>query len=552
MTDEFYRRPCRLTAMRAALPGLAASALATCLGGPAEAQRDEQAVARRVEIDWPAAARDAQALSPLLAAPTTSGRWPPQHLARARKRLESYTVKEDMLPLALLNERAGQIYRGVESVPIPVLAPVDATRLLTEWARASGGKAKEGATYHSPSIVKLQFVAGPSGYDMIATTSAKAMRDHGLAVGLKPQLHIAGSVLMYDGDEPGEPVPELQDLYPGLRRTLGAEEVTYTFRKYGVPYFVNVNCSNDPPVASRLSCRQADAIVREALRGLRLIGGAPLEIKRHVPRIVPQPTKAHPDFKFHAPGSLIPGTSEQNRGGSTSRVIYGSNLLFPIRQAPAYANTQVFLHWGDCLGQRIDIPEQPGDQFDRYKCPQTGKELLHFEGHVENYAYPWRDNYCEARGDGNPSGCPLSKGHAGQDLRPGNCMPDTDNERCRIDLFDVVAVIDGRSWWKEPPYENHLRLQYDDGSNKLYFMYLHMSPTALRDAGMKKGMFVPVARGQRVGKIGNFDKATPGATTAHLHFEVRLGNNIGVPRNPYMTLVRAYERLLRATGTELP
>src|SRR5262249_44907915 len=179
----------------------------------------------------------------------------------------------------------------------------------------------------------------------------------------------------------------------------------------------------------------------------------------------PQPTKISPDFKYFPPAKLIPGTSQDNKGGSPSREVYGDNLLFPIKRAPAFANSQVFLHGGNCLeGNKILLPAQPGDQFERYKCRQNpDKKLLNFEGHPDNYAYPWRDNLCEARGEPGPPECPVQIGHAGQDIRPGKCIPDpSDKARCSIDIFEVVAVIDGKAWWKTGDYENHLRLMYDD------------------------------------------------------------------------------------------
>jgi murein DD-endopeptidase MepM/ murein hydrolase activator NlpD len=87
-------------------------------------------------------------------------------------------------------------------------------------------------------------------------------------------------------------------------------------------------------------------------------------------------------------------------------------------------------------------------------------------------------------------------------------------------------------------------------------MYLHMSPKALAAAGMKKGKKVPVARGRVIGKVGNYLMATPSDTTAHLHFEIRRLQGdieaVGPSLSPYMTLVRAYERLIGASGKELP
>jgi hypothetical protein len=322
-----------------------------------------------------------------------------------------------------------------------------------------------------------------------------------------------------------------------------------------VPYFINADCSNAPTSAGGLSCTQAGAIIRALLRELRLLGGGPVASKSHAKATVIRPVKISPDFKYYSPGNLLPGTSEGDKGGSPSRVVYGDNLLFPIKDAPAYANSQVYMSGGDCGGQKEQLPRQPGDLYDRYRCKQNpAMQLLDFEGQKENYSYPWRDNLCEARDEVGPAECPvIDKGHAGQDIRPNKCVGVAGNPaRCQIDLFEVVAVVDGGAWWKTGQYENNLRLMYDDPNNKFYYMYLHMSPKSLKDAGMKRGQTVPVKAGRVVGKVGNYDKAVPDQTTAHLHFEIRRGDNIGVPLSPYMTLIRAYERLIGAQGTEIP
>jgi murein DD-endopeptidase MepM/ murein hydrolase activator NlpD len=526
------------------------------MGTPSQAQQDQKAAPKRAQIDWQAAARDAEALSPQLSASADSKELPEQHARKLPGVLEKYTVKERMLPLAHLSALTEHVYSGIAAIPIPALAPIDTTRFLS--ARVEGGRFRPVTkrTFLGESIESMEVLPGRSGYDAIVTVSSSMLRELGIAEKLKPQLHIGGSALIYGSAEDGEIVADLQGQYPGLRRLLGADEVTYTFRKYEVPYFINVACSNAPPTANSLACTQADAIVRVVLRDLRLIGGGPLANKASALDIAPQllPAKTSSDFKYFPPGKLISGTSEGNKGASPSREVYGDNLLFPIKNAPAFANSQVFLHGGNCLeGNKIDLPRQPGDNFDRYKCRQNpDKELLNFEGHADNYGYPWRDNLCEARGESGPPECPVQKGHSGQDIRPGKCIPEPGNKaRCKIDIFEVVAIIDGKAWWKTGEHENHVRLMYDDPANKFYYMYLHMSPKSLKEAGLKRGETVAVKAGRVIGKVGNFEKSTPGGTTAHLHFEIRRGDNIGKPLSPYMTLIRAYERLIGASGTEI-
>jgi hypothetical protein len=207
------------------------------------------------------------------------------------------------------------------------------------------------------------------------------------------------------------------------------------------------------------------------------------------------------------------------------------------------------MHAGNCNGAANKIELSSG----RYKCRQLPTRILEDrENHLENYAYPWRDTYCEVRNDNDraPPDCPRPRGHEGQDIRPRECI--LENGRCKIDIFDVVAVTNGNAVWTSL---NHLRLIADDDTN-LYYMYMHMSPTALSQAGMLLEEAVPVYTGQKVGKVGNWWKTQPAGTTTHLHFEIRTPGppycaGFGCTSSPYWTLLLAYERLIGMQGTEI-
>ena len=57
--------------------------------------------------------------------------------------------------------------------------------------------------------------------------------------------------------------------------------------------------------------------------------------------------------------------------------------------------------------------------------------------------------------------------------------------------------------------------------------------------------------GEIVGQVGNY-WYRESATTYHLHFDLQVPTKYGwVFVNPYMTLVAAYERLIRGRGQEL-
>jgi len=501
---------------------------------------------QRVSIDWFAAAHDARAQLLRLSTPRPRRFARAQHLSQTEKHLATVNTKPGVHALAQLSALMAPTIPGIATAPVPVLVPL----------QARGPRGERGRPLRVGSLDNIQFVAGQSGYDAIITVPPKLLRNLGIKTTLQPQLHLAGSALRYGRARDGKRLTGFPDRFTSVSKAVGTDEITYSFQQYGVPYFINTGCRSGPSQDHILTCNDADVIIRAVLPDLQLVGGGAVggEQLAAVPRhaITPRhPTTRSTDFTYHPPGRLLPGSSEAGRGGSTRRVEYGQALRFPIRRAPVYANSQVFMHWGRCLGERIELPSTPGAH-KRYKCRQTGHVLEQFEGHAENYSYPWRDTYCEVRGHGEPADCPLKRGHAGQDLRPSKCRADTDNiDRCQDDVFDVVAVTDGWAWWKTGVHENHLRLNADDGTNKLYYMYLHMSPKSLSAAGMQRGKLVRVRKGQLIGKVGNHWKTNPGGTTTHLHFEIRRGDDIGKPLSPYWTLVRAYERLLGKKGTEI-
>ena len=256
---------------RSALGFLTVLATLGCLVSPIVAQRIQVEKPQKVQIDWPAAARDVLALSPRLSDGSKDKALSTQRQIRAARRLNGYSIKDGMAPLARLNELVAERYPGVATVPIPVLAPIDTARLLTDGLEAGEGRRKANASYINELIGAMQFLPGQSGYDAVLTVSVSGLRNLGIAAEIEAQVLLAGTNLSYGTYDRGEIVADMQDLHPGLRRLLGSDEVTYIFRKYGAPYFVNIACSNGTPTPKELACTQADTIARSVLRGLRLI-----------------------------------------------------------------------------------------------------------------------------------------------------------------------------------------------------------------------------------------------------------------------------------------
>ncbi|WP_437809058.1 M23 family metallopeptidase [Sorangium sp. So ce1078] len=205
------------------------------------------------------------------------------------------------------------------------------------------------------------------------------------------------------------------------------------------------------------------------------------------------PTAAAADpFSYHPAGELVPGSGE----GRADEVVYAPAMRFPLEEGPAFANSQVYSKGGSA--------GPPGGQCD-----------------AANYAYPWRDNYCESRSWDMPL-CPSGAGHQGQDVRPPTC---------EAGKYWVVAAADG-TITSIGSYSVYLT-----GEDGTRYDYLHMS-----DVQVSPGQ--DVSRGERIGKVSNVFGGTP--TTIHLHFNVRQSlSGVGlvyVP--PYTSLVASYQALL--------
>jgi hypothetical protein len=223
-------------------------------------------------------------------------------------------------------------------------------------------------------------------------------------------------------------------------------------------------------------------------------------------------------FGYYGPGQLLSGTGFRGQGGRSDYTVY-SQIRFPLADAPAFANSQVF--------QRRSR-DHAADSEDS-QAPSA----------------PWRDNFCERRGF--PVGqCPAGIGHQGQDIRPGPCKPPPGLERC-THHGDVVAVRDGvilRSPRQEAAY-----LFVNSANEHIRFRYLHMNPRKMDADNLLSGR--RVHEGEIIGAVSNFSMKEAG-TSYHVHFDVQVPTKVGwVFVNPYMTLVAAYERLIGERGSEL-
>ncbi len=219
------------------------------------------------------------------------------------------------------------------------------------------------------------------------------------------------------------------------------------------------------------------------------------------------PASAEPVFTYNAPGVLLAGSGN----GARDETIYAPDLTFPIKDAPAYLQSQVW-GYGGGMGTGGECDER-------------------------NYRYPWYDNFCETRTSNyNTAFCPTPKVHLGQDIRVGTRQGCEQMRAARrvdpagVRVYEVVAAEDGI-------ISNIGRYTVNVRAGSRIYRYLHMNMGALQVA-----LGDTVTAGQTISYISKDFGGS--ATTFHLHFEIKQNTaDYGwayVP--PYMSLVQAYER----------
>jgi hypothetical protein len=449
--------------------------------------------------------------------------------------------------IARINLATSDRFANIASSAVPVLLPFDTPAFLRDRAGTAHASQAEAGNYLSGFNSVPFFYAGPSGYDAVVVARAQEMPELGIGFSDPIYIHIGGSALLYELDEPAGmiewPVARL-DEFPGIRRIFLENYVRYIFVRYGVAYVIAIECFDGGSRYRKISCRDADKVAIRALKALRFAGGTPQQrTETSGARTVDRPDGHSAVFTYYGPGNIIPGTGFKHKGGVADYTVY-SKIRFPMADAPAFANSQSFMNWGNCEATgRYRMGTRGG--IGAYRCRAGGPTLVWNE--AANYSYPWRDNFCETRyfyvGQ-----CPGGLGHQGQDLRPAFCKQRFPGaSRCEPNLLDVVAVRDGAVL--RAANQESLYIVVNAPNERIRFRYLHMSPKQFDAGGIVSGRLVH--EGEVIGKVGNFYRRE-GATTSHLHFDAQVPTKYGwVFVNPYMTLVAAYERLIRGRGQEI-
>ena len=257
------------------------------------------------------------------------------------------------------------------------------------------------------------------------------------------------------------------------------------------------------------------------LKALRIAGGEPSRPRLDIPAgIAERPSAASADFTYLPPGDIIPSSGYRKQGGRADFNAY-SQIRFPLEKAPAFVRSQSFRN--------------------RKSNSKSLEQLANGNG-----AYPWRDNFCEAR-DFGVGQCASGFGHQGQDIRPACPLRSEGVDRCDPRQQAVVAVREGvliRS-----PKQQAATLQINTRNEHIRFRYMHMNPADMDTGGILSGR--RVEEGEKIGVVSNY-LDHPNGTTRHLHFDVQVFTRDGwLWVNPYVTLISAYERLIWGRGREI-
>jgi murein DD-endopeptidase MepM/ murein hydrolase activator NlpD len=428
--------------------------------------------------------------------------------------------------LVQLNAMTSQIFAGIGRSPVPVLLPFDTAAFLE--AQRTGAPAGLSLSRYQADFRPVDlFDAGPAGYD--ATFSL----EQGAGNGMPPRIfsgpvevQITGSILTYEINDPvggkGEPVKSLSAQFPNLRRFIREGYVRYAFTRFGAPYVVSIQCLDSVPRARRLACREAYPIAERFLKALRITGGQPSRPRFDISsEVAGRPSVGSPDFTYRTPGDIIANTGYGKQAGRADFTVY-SQIRFPLERTPAFVHSQSFRNR---ISRDRLLDELPGSN---------------------SSSYPWQDSFCEARSF-SVGQCASGHGHQGQDIRPASCPTSGGAAECEARRQAVVAVRDAvviRS-----PNQQAATLQINTGTEHLRFRYMHMNPAQLDTDRILNGRHVE--EGEKIGVVSNYlDR--PNGTSRHLHFDVQVFTRDGwLWVNPYVTLISAYEHLIRGRGREI-
>ena len=146
-------------------------------------------------VDWDALAAEVAALD----GPTTA-QGMPEEATKGPPATSPFAAAADSI--ARINLATGDRFANIASSPVPVLLPFDTPAFLRDRAGAAHASQAEAGNYLSGLNSLPFFYAGPGGYDAVVVARTSEMRDLGIGFSDPISIHIAGSALLYELDEP--------------------------------------------------------------------------------------------------------------------------------------------------------------------------------------------------------------------------------------------------------------------------------------------------------------------------------------------------------------
>ena len=189
------------------------------------------------------------------------------------------------------------------------------------------------------------------------------MRELGISYSDPIYIHISGSALLYELDEPagmiGWPVTGgLEPTFPGSGASISRATCATPSCATACPMWSPIECFDGGARFRKISCRDADKVAVRFLKSLRVAGGTPQPTARATiaADTIERPAALSTVFTYHRPGNLLPGTGFKGKTGVADYTVY-SKIRFPIADAPAFANSQSFMNWGNCEATGRSAPE---------------------------------------------------------------------------------------------------------------------------------------------------------------------------------------------------
>ena len=424
--------------------------------------------------------------------------------------------------LVQLNAVTSQIFTGIGRSPVPVLLPFDTAAFLD--ARANGAPASLSLSRYQADFRPVDlFDAGQAGYDAVFSLEPGAGDGMPQRTFAKPvEVQITGSILTYDINDPlggkGEPVKTLQAQFPDLRRFIREGYVRYAFTRFGVPYVVSIQCLDSVPRERRLACREAYPVAERFLKALRIAGGQPSR-RAH----------GYPVRHRRAPG----------RAGRPNSAIVRSATSSPTAAiaSRAAAPTRPPIRKSDFRSKK----RRPSSV--RNRSASATRSINRIRPAIPGGTISAKP--AVSRSANAPAALAIRARTSG----PAPCSAAATTSRS---LRSQAAGGCRRPRWRRDPLAEAAGGDAaDQHRQRAHPVSLHAhepvapwTPTDCSTAAVSQ-------EGEKIGVVSNY-LDHPNGTTRHLHFDVQVFTRDGwLWVNPYVTLISAYERLIRGRGREI-